>query len=291
MPRSASNPNQGIYRYGVGDMRLTALHDGIFRRPLEGLVRNATLEELQGALAECNLATDALTVTFTPLLIEYGERRVLIDTGHGEMGTDQNGFMLENLKKAGLKPDDITHVIISHFHGDHINGLRRKDGSEVFPQARILVPEAEWQYWMIDSTTMDLPENIANNRKVAERVFAPMVDRVEKYRDEQEILPGIIAFAAPGHTYGHSTFRLSSDGASLMLMSDVTNHPALFVRHPDWSPFFDMIPEQAVATRKHFLGLAADEGVQVAFFHAPFPATGYIERAQNGFRFIRVIQT
>ncbi len=280
--------NHGFFRYQIGDVNLTALHDGLNRRPLDGLLRNASVAEAEVALAEAGLPTDALPITFTPLVIENSGELTLIDTGNGDMGSETNGFMLENLKAAGYAPTDIKNVVISHFHGDHINGLRSKNGFENFPHARILVPDAEWQFWMEEAPVKGLEGMAATQQKNAERVFLPMHDRVEKFSSGDEIVPGLTALAAPGHTPGHSAFQLRSADTKLLILSDIINHPALFARHPDWSPTFDILPELAVTTRKKFLGLAEAKKTQVAFFHAPFPATGFIEKAQGGFRFIPI---
>jgi len=287
MPSSRDSINGGFFRYPAGEMTVTALHDGILRRPLEGLLRNASVDDSRAALAESGLPTDALTVTFTPILIEHKGILILIDTGHGDLGGETNGFMLENMKAAGHAPDSIDHVIVSHFHPDHINGLRSADGTEIFPSATIHVPRTEWNFWTKEVRDMEnQPDAIKATAANVSRVFSPIADKITFFNDGEEILPGITARAAQGHTPGHTAFELSSGNRKLLVMSDICNHPALFVRHPEWSPIFDMLPELALTTRAHFLNLVAEQNMQVSFFHAPFPATGYIEKAQKGFRFI-----
>jgi glyoxylase-like metal-dependent hydrolase (beta-lactamase superfamily II) len=107
---------------------------------------------------------------------------------------------------------------------------------------------------------------------------------VAKFAAEAEVVPGVTALAAYGHTPGHTVFAIASGSDKLMLMSDITNHASVFLRQPEWHVLFDMNPEEAAKTRRRMADLAVADGMQVAFYHAPFPATGYIERAGNGYR-------
>ncbi len=286
MPSANVSAAHDIFSYKIGDFKITALNDGTITRPLEGFLRNATVEEAQRALSESGFSPNALTIPFTPLLAEHAGQRILFDTGLGDFGSETNGFMLRNLKKAGYEPSDITHIIISHFHPDHINGLRLKDGMEVFPDAEILVPQKEWDFWIEANPAETEPEAQAQHRMNAKRVFMPIATKVKKFGDFEEILPGIISLEAPGHTLGHCAFKLSSLGEELLILSDITNHPALFVKHPEWGLSVDIVPDLAVQTRKSFLEKAAQSRAQVCFYHAPFPATGHIVKNRDGFQFI-----
>jgi glyoxylase-like metal-dependent hydrolase (beta-lactamase superfamily II) len=111
---------------------------------------------------------------------------------------------------------------------------------------------------------------------------------VKHYEMDKEIVPGLTSIAAPGHTPGHTAYMLSSGSGRLLILSDTANHPALFVRNPDWSAVFDMDADQARATRHKMLDMASSERAQVAFYHAPFPATGHIAKDGSGFRFVPV---
>jgi len=212
----------------------------------------------------------------------------LIDTGNGDSGAPTSGTWMKNFKAAGFDPAQVDTVVFSHFHGDHINGFRLKDGTTVFPKAEVMVPAAEWDFWMDDARMAQAPDGMKGAFQGARRVFAPIAKEVKRYDSGKEILPGLTAVAAPGHTPGHTAYMLSSGNGKLMIMSDLTNHPALFVRNPDWSAVFDMDADQARATRRRMLDMAASERAQVAFYHAPFPATGFIARDGNGFAFVPV---
>jgi glyoxylase-like metal-dependent hydrolase (beta-lactamase superfamily II) len=212
----------------------------------------------------------------------------IIDTGNGDMGAPTTGRWMENFRAAGFDPSQVNTVVISHFHGDHINGLRRKDGTAVFPNAEVMVPAAEWAFWMDDARMNQAPEGARGGFQGARRVFGPIAKDVKRFEADKEVVPGLTAVAAYGHSPGHTAFMLASGSGRLLILSDTANHPALFVRNPDWSAIFDMDADQARATRRRMLDLAASERAQVAFYHAPFPATGHIAKDGSGFRFVPV---
>ena len=278
----------GFYRYKVGDITLTAVNDGFARRPLEGFVRNAELADVKKAMEQAFLPQDALSITFTTLVVQTGGKLALIDTGNGDSGAPTSGSWLANFRAAGFDPKDVSTVVFSHFHGDHINGFRLKDGTAMFPNAEALVPAAEWAFWMDDAKMNAAPEGMKGAFAGVRRVFGRIAKDVKPFEPGKEVLPGITAVAAPGHTPGHTVFAVSSGSGKLMIMSDTTNHPALFVRNPDWSAIFDMDGPQAAATRRKLLDMVSAERMQVAFYHAPFPATGHIARSGNGFEMVPV---
>ncbi|WP_207461117.1 MBL fold metallo-hydrolase [Azospirillum sp. SYSU D00513] len=288
--QSAASGGQapGFYRYKVGDMTVTAVNDGFASRPTEGFVRNAELPQVQQALREAFLPTNQFPIPYNTLVIENGGRVTLIDTGNGDSGAPTTGHWMRNFRAAGFDPARVDAVIISHFHGDHINGLRLKDGTAVFPNAEVMVPSAEWAFWMDDARMNQAPEAMRGGFQTARRVFGPIAKDVKQYEHGKEIAPGITSVAATGHTPGHTAFMVSSGNGKLMVMSDITNHPALFVRNPDWSAVFDMDADQARATRHRMLDMVAAERAQVAFYHAPFPATGFIAKEGNGYRMVPV---
>ncbi|WP_230532440.1 MBL fold metallo-hydrolase [Microvirga roseola] len=278
----------GFYRYMIGDIEVTAINDGFARRPLEGFVRNAELPQVQEAMEEAFLPTDALPITFNTLVLNQGGRITLIDTGNGNMGAPTTGQWMSNFRAAGFDPSQVNSVVISHFHGDHINGLRLKDGTAVFPNAEIMVPSAEWAFWMDDARMNQAPDGMKGAFQNVRRVFGPVANDVKRYEADKEVVSGLTSVAAYGHTPGHTAYMLSSGNDRLMIMSDTTNHPALFVRNPDWAAVFDMDADQARQTRRRMLDMAASERAQVAFYHAPFPSTGHIAKEGDGYRFVPV---
>ena len=283
-PAAAAAPASGaqapaFYRFKVGDLEITQVSDGLFRRPLDAaFVRNAPLADVQQALAAAFQPTDTITVPITTTVINTGSRLVLIDAGTGGMAAPTAGTWMANFRAAGFAPEQVDTVIVSHFHGDHIQGLRDKEGKAVFPNAALLVPEVEWAFWMDDGQMSRAPEGMKGGFQGARRVFAPVAGEVERYVGGKELLPGIAAIAAPGHTPGHTAFAVSSGNGRLLVWSDTTNKPELFVRNPTWHAAFDMNGEEAAATRARLLDMAATESMPMVGYHFPFPAAGFIGR-------------
>jgi glyoxylase-like metal-dependent hydrolase (beta-lactamase superfamily II) len=285
----AGKPGPAFYRFKVGDYELTALYDGIWNRPLdEKFVRNAPFAEVQRALADNFLATDKLPLPFTAMLVNTGKMLVLIDTGTGGQMSPIAGSLLDNLAAAGVQPSAIDAVLISHFHPDHINGIRTKDGALVFPNAEIHVPAPEWHYWIEDNTAASVPETAKGVFLNANRVFRGLAGKVNRFAPGKEVAPGVTSIAAYGHTPGHVAFAVASGNASLMVLCDTTNHPWLFVRHPEWQPIFDMDGPMSVEFRKRMLDRAAADKMTVQGYHFPFPATGHIAKRGNGYEFVPV---
>jgi glyoxylase-like metal-dependent hydrolase (beta-lactamase superfamily II) len=279
----------GFYRFKVGEIEVTLVNDGAATRPLaEGFVRNAPLADVQKTLAAAFQPTGTLTIPFTTAVINNGTKLVMIDAGNGEMGAPGTGRWQANFAAAGYTPDQVDTIILSHFHGDHINGIRAKDGSAVFPNAEIMVPEAEWAFWMDDGRMAQAPEGMKPGFQAVRRVFGPIAKDVTPYAGEKELVTGVTTIPAPGHTPGHTAFVVASGAGRLLLWSDTTNKPELFVRNPGWHAMFDMDPVQAEATRRRMLDMAAAEGMQVAGYHFPFPATGFITREAGGYAFVPV---
>ncbi len=285
--QAAATANVSAYRYKVGDAVVTAIHDGVAARPLEGFIRNATVDELKASLAENFLPTERFVIPFTTLVVQAGGKLVLIDTGNGDMGAPTTGLWMANFRAAGFDPAQVDMVLVSHFHGDHINGLRLRDGTAVFPRAEIKVAAPEWDFWMDENRASAAPEGMRPAFANARRVFNPIAKDVTRFQWGQEVAPGITAVAAAGHTPGHTTFAIASGAGRMMVMSDTTNNPQVFVRNPDWSAIFDMDADAARQTRHKLLEMAASEKMQVAFYHAPFPATGFV--ARDGERRYRMV--
>lgn len=276
-----------IYRYKVGSIELTVVNDGVRTFPLtDGFVKNASLDNVNTALEAAFMPKGQVTVQFNPLLLNTGGKLVLIDTGNGpQAGSTPVGRLKANLGWAGVKPADVDVVIISHFHGDHINGLRTDEGALAFPNAEVLVPAKEWAFWMDDGEMSRAPEGLKAGFANARRVFKDIDSHVQRYDWDKEIAPGITSVEAAGHTPGHTAFVVASENAKLFLQSDTTNTPALFVPHPDWQVQYDMDGSKAAETRHRIYDMLAAERMQMAGYHYPFPATGFIAKDGAGYRF------
>ena len=280
----AKRQGPSAYRYKLGDYQLTALYDGTWFLPIgKGFIRNAGESNVNEALAAAFLPPNVLPVTFTALLVNTGKRLVLIDTGTAGQITDTAGVMLDNLKAAGVTPAEIDTIVISHFHPDHIDGIKTKDGAKVFPDAEIFVPEPEWAFWMDDANMGRYSGTVHRYFLNARRIFADLATQVHRFRPGAEVTPGIVSIPAYGHTPGHTAFAVHSGNASLLVMSDTVRNPYLFVRHPDWQPVFDMDGALSAKARRAMLERAAADRMLVEAYHFPFPACGHIVRRGHAY--------
>jgi glyoxylase-like metal-dependent hydrolase (beta-lactamase superfamily II) len=291
-PSQASAPVAGkqgaaIYRQKVGKYELTALYDGTWFRVVDDtFVRNASAAEVDKALTDAFLHPRVVPTSFTALLVNTGSKLVLIDTGTGGQFGSTSGFMDGALASAGVRPDQIDIILISHFHADHINGIKDKDGNKVFPKAEIKVAAAEWAYWMDEGRLNAAPDSLRTVFLNARRIFRDIAGEVTRFDPGGEVAPGITSIAAYGHTPGHTAFTVSSGNQSMLVLGDVTNHPWLFARHPEWQGSFDSDGPMAVETRKRMLDRAAADKLLVQGYHFPFPASGYIRKAGGGYEVV-----
>jgi glyoxylase-like metal-dependent hydrolase (beta-lactamase superfamily II) len=274
----------GAYRYKLGDYQLTALYDGIWYLPIDDkFMRNASATAVDKALDAAFLPPRVLPISITALMVNTGKKLILIDTGSAGQITDTAGVMMDNLKAAGVEASAIDTIVISHFHPDHIDGIKTKDGAKVFPNAEILVPEPEWAFWMDDANMGRANGKVHSYFLNARRIFADIAKEVHRFKPGAEVAPGIVSLPAFGHTPGHTAFSVHSGKESLLVMSDTVRNPYLFVRHPDWQPIFDMDGPLAATARRAMLERAAADRMLVEAYHFPFPACGHIVKNGAGF--------
>ena len=274
-----------VFRFRVGGFTVTQIHDGHARRNIEGLVLNASADEVRAVLAESMLPTDHYLGPYTVTFLQTADKLVMFDTGTGAQMAPTAGRLAGNMRAAGIDPAAIDMVVISHCHQDHIHGLATAEGAAVFEKAEVLLPEAEWAWWSDATNEGRSPAGQRGNFANFARRFAPYAGRVRRYGDGAELLPGVRAMAAYGHSPGHTIFQISDGGAAFMLLADITHRPELFARRPDYTSLFDFDGAAAVATRRRVLEMVATDRVLVAGYHFPFPSTGHIGRDGSGFRF------
>src|ERR1700728_2894837 len=241
-PAAATTPPSGtevpgIYRYRLGTFEVTALYDGIWYRPItDKFIRNAPFAEVKTALADAFMPADKLATPFTTLVVNTGGKVVLIDTGTGGQIAPSAGVLRDNLAAAGINPKAVDQIVISHFHPDHIHGIKDKDNALIFPNAEIMVPAPEWAYWMDDANLNAAPADLKLTFLNQRRIFSDISRQVTQFQPGKEVAPGIVTLPAAGHTPGHTVFAIHSGDQSLLVLSDTAQHPAVFAPHPDWAP-------------------------------------------------------
>jgi glyoxylase-like metal-dependent hydrolase (beta-lactamase superfamily II) len=286
----------GFYRYKVGSIEITVVTDGVNRLPVtDEFVTNVTKEDVKAALAAAHMNPEVFVGPYNPIVINTGSKLAVVDTGTGHAvyasSKGVSGQFLTNLKASGIDVNAIDTVIISHYHGDHINGLLMADNSLTYPNAEILVPAPEHNYWMDDSEMSRAEKGrIEGNFKNVRRVFnAEVQKRVKTYDWSQEVIPGVTAQGTPGHTPGHTSYVIASGSDNVFVQSDVTHVPFLFVRHPDWHAFYDQDGAMAEATRRKVYDMLVADKMRVQGFHYPFPSLAHVEKYGTGYREIPVI--
>ena len=292
-PSGAQAP--GFYRYKVGSFECTSINDGARSFPMpDTFVRNVPKEEALAAAEAAYMPKGMVTVPFNPQLINTGSKLVLIDCGNGianfEPSKGAVGRTLQNLAAAGVDPKSVDVVLMSHLHPDHTNGIRALDGSMAFPNAEIMVPAKDWEFWMSEENAAKAESNqmmknyFANVRKI----YAGIESKVTRYDWGKEVVPGITSVATPGHTPGHTSFVVASGNSKVLIQSDVTNIPEFFLRNPDWHVAYDVEPETAQTTRHKFYDMAAAEKALVVGFHFTFPSIGHVEKDGTKYRLVPI---
>src|SRR5947207_13947946 len=196
-PAEAAAPPAGtqapsVYRYRVGSFEVTALYDGVWYRPIdEKFVRHADYADVRREMSDAFMPEEKLATPFTTLLVNTGKKLILLDTGTGGQIASTAGSFSDNLKAAGIDPQAVDQIVISHFHPDHINGIKTKDNSLIFPNAEILVPEAEWDFWAEDANMRAAPDGLKIVFHNVGRLFTDIVTDVTHYRSGREVGSGI----------------------------------------------------------------------------------------------------
>ncbi len=283
--QAPSGQAPGFYRFRLGDFTVTTVHDGSFRRPVEGFVRDVPTAEVQDLLAGQGLPRETLTVPFTITFVQTPRGLIAFDAGTGGQMAPTAGQMMGNMRAAGLDPAAVTAVVVSHFHGDHITGLTTAQDEVVFPNAEVIVPAAEWAFWTDEANAARAPQAQRGTFANTARRFAPYRARIRQIADGAEVLPGIRAVAAYGHTPGHTIYHVADGGAQMMFLADLTNRPEVNAMRPDWRIVFDMDGAMATETRRRILDRVSSEGMLVTGYHFPFPARGTFLRTEHGYRF------
>ena len=277
----------GFYRFKVGSFTVTTVHDGFFARPLEGFVRNAPLAEVQAVLRDAFLPQDRLVISFTVTFLDTGRDLVVFDSGNGVTPPGAtNGRMIANMRAAGIDPARVTRVVMSHFHGDHVNGLLNADGLAAFPNAEVIVPEAEIAWWGDTTNETRSPEGQRATFANSARRLAPYAARMRRIGPDSEVIPGVRSVAAYGHTPGHTCYHVADGAEQMMFVADTTNRPELLARRPDFHIVFDFDAVAAEATRRRIYDRVATDRIRITGYHLPFPANGYLAKEGSGYRFV-----
>jgi glyoxylase-like metal-dependent hydrolase (beta-lactamase superfamily II) len=280
--------DKGFVKFKVGDIEVTQIYDGIWQKAHDpGFVKNASLDDVKAALTKAGVTADHVPITFTVTVIKSKGKTLMFDSSTGGQLAPTAGLMMaKNMYKAGVDPLKINHIALTHFHADHISGMISKEtNSRVFPDADIVAPSAEYKFWTDPATIGKLPEGARGNANRIQATF-PKWKNMRQIEDGAEVIPGVRALAMYGHTPGHTGYVVSSGKSQLIVSSDITNIPALFVRNPGWHAVFDMDAQMAEATRKRVFDRAIADKAMINGYHWGLPGAGKIKKDGNSYAFV-----
>ena len=283
-------PVNGVYKYKVGSIEVTAVYDGIWRKPHDPtFIKNATVEDTKEALAKAGLTTEFMPIPLTVVVLKIGDKYVMIDSGSGVGQWQANATNLpSNMKAAGIDRGQISTILVSHFHPDHVWGLMEKGtNAAVFPNAELIVSSTEYKWWTDPGRVEKLPEGRRPAGKRIGDVF-PTWKNWKLVEDNAEVAPGVRLLAAPGHTPGHSAFLVTSGKDQLMVSNDAMYVPALLAPHPDWQGAYDQDGATAVTTRRKLIDRVIADKMMVCGAHFPFPGAGTFAKDGAGYAFTPV---
>jgi len=271
--------------FKIGSFTVASIRDGkvVAEKPHETYGTNQKPEDVGAALEANMLPPDKFINSFAPTLIDTGSDVILFDTGFGEGGrANGNGQLIAGLQSLGYEPGQVTTVVLTHMHGDHIGGLM-EGGKPAFANARYVAGQVEYDFWK-DTARAGTPAE--NGHKGVLKNVVPLAEKMTFIKEGSEVAPGIVAHEAFGHSPGHLIFRVESGGKGLFITGDTANHYVLSLQHPDWEVRFDMDKAAAAATRRKVFDMVAAEKLPFIGYHMPYPAVGYVEKSGDGYRFM-----
>ena len=280
----------GIYRMKVGTYEVTVLNDGSGALPTKYFSGDAegSAKLLENAFVA---SKDMAPTTFNEWLINTGDKLILVDTGYSNAIGPLAGHLPKTLTAAGVNPADIDAVVITHIHPDHCLGLLTTEKQIAFPNATVHVNGEEYAWWL--EGDVKIPEGKPFFKDLFEggrAAFKPYIDgkRVQTFKDGAELVPGVTAVTAPGHTVGHTMVRVASGDSQLLIWTDIVHSTALQFPEPERSIAYDIEPPKAIATRKKVMDMAATDRLLIAGTHIGFPGVGHVAKAGSGYAFVPV---
>jgi glyoxylase-like metal-dependent hydrolase (beta-lactamase superfamily II) len=286
----APDAGKGVYKYKVGSVEVTALYDGVWKKPHDpAFIKNASVDETKAVLAKAGMTTEYMPIPLTVIVLKIGDKLIMVDSGSGVGQWQPTAVDLPgNMKAADIDPGKIGTILISHFHPDHIFGLMEKGtNAPVYPNAELVVNATEYKWWTESGRVEKLPEARKALGNRIQSVF-PTWKNFKLVEGEKEVVPGIRLVNAPGHTPGHSAFLVASGNQELMISNDTAYVPALLGPHPEWQGAYDQDGPMAVETRRKLIDRVIADKIAICGAHFPFPGAGSFAKDGTGYAFTPV---
>lgn len=287
-PLASALPTFSSAQIRLGSASLTTISDGSLILPAEFIFEPMPKNKLDLLRAEFNLAADRLTPECNLALYQDGINTVLFDVGSGPDFMPTAGRFESSLNSLGLTVADVTHVVFTHAHPDHIWGLLDDFDEPLFYNATYMMGQVEWDYWWDPETVNNIGDARTTFAVGAKRRMEAIKDQVILFNDGEEILPGIGAVASYGHTPGHMAFEVRNNTQSALIVGDaIGNHHVAF-QHPEWESGSDQDPAQAVTTRQMLFDRLVKEQIPVVGFHLPEGGIGRVQKSTEGYRLVEI---
>lgn len=270
----------------LGDLKLDVVSDGSLTLPGSFIFGPMPQDELLPILQRLGQSAETLTPPCNVTLMRQGDRTVLFDVGSGSDFSPNTGILQESLDALGVSAEDITDVVFTHAHPDHLWGMLDDFDDPLFPQAKFMIGKTEWDYWMNPNTVDDIQEERTTMAVGAKRRLEMIEDQITFFNDGDEIMPGVAARATFGHTPGHMALEVRQGSESVMILGDCIGNDHIAFAKPEWQSGSDQDPEMAVATRVSLLDQLSHEKTRVIGFHLTGNGIGYVEKATDGYTFV-----
>lgn len=270
----------------LGSTKVDVLSDGHLTLPVSMLMADAPKDEVGAFFEKHKLSMDALEPSCNLTLVRDGERTILFDAGSGANFMPSAGKITEAMEAIDLDPSDVTHVVFTHAHPDHLWGLLDDFDDPLFSEAEYMISKTEWDYWINPETVNNIGEARQMFAAGAKRNLDVIEDQITRFDYETEILPGIRAINTAGHTPGHASFEIRSGTESVVVVGDVLTNPFYSFEKPHWPSGSDQDQQMAIKARQSLLDQLHTGKMSLIGFHIPFPGIGRVEKVYNEYSFV-----
>lgn len=279
-------PAPAYHRMVLGDLEITALSDGTVKIPLNTLYNHTTPDHIDRVLAGVFQSSPS-EASVNAYLVNTNDRLVLIDAGTGAYLGPTLGKLIENIRAAGYQPEQIDDVLLTHIHTDHSGGLL-VGGKRAFPNASLHINKRDVDYWLNPANARAAPEAKKALYAEAMEAVTPYIDagKLKTFTDNAEPIRGFKTILRAGHTPGHSSIVLESQGKKLVIWGDITHGDVVQFDEPGIAIAFDEDSEKAIISRQRAFAEAADEGYLVAGAHISFPGIGHVRRDRDNYDWV-----
>lgn len=267
--------------FELGQSRIDIISDGHLELPVNMVLGRVPEAERTAFMQANKMPADTVRSALNLTLYRDGERVVLFDVGSGPNFMPSAGKLGQALEAAGVSAEEVTHVLFTHAHPDHIWGVLDEFEELSFGNAEYLMSSREWDYWFNPETVNKVPEERQSFAVGARRNMTAIEDRCSQFKHGEEVLPGIEAVDTAGHTPGHTSFHIRRANSSVMVVGDVITNPIYSFSNPGWEMATDSDPVMGVKARKQLLDRLAAEKIEMIGYHLPHPGTGYVEKKGN----------